>query len=75
MMSTLPLFIAGCEVFDWTEREYVLDRLQWVRARVGLEIIDRVIELLYEVWKRQIVHMDVYWLDVMKDIEWSLMFG
>lgn len=76
LMTTLPLFLAGCEISDWESREYVLHRLQWVREHVKLDILSRITDLLYEVWRRQIVtNNKAYWVGIMKDIGWNLVFG
>jgi hypothetical protein len=71
-MSTLPLFISGCEVTGVEDRAFVMERLRWIETRVGLSVVTRVTELVHEVWRRG---GSTYWINIMNEMGWSLSFG
>lgn len=48
-----PLMAAGCEVTEQSDRDWVLDRWEFLLSRMRLGILDKCLEVTKEVWTRR----------------------
>lgn len=67
-----PLFTLGCEVFETTERRYLLDRLRSLQA-LGLGNVDRAIDVLQVIWADQTMpETGPNWDDILGMFDWEV---
>lgn len=75
---TFPLFIAGCECRETTERELVMRSLGRLEENFGIGNVKRAKELLNVLWDRQgneNWEKEVHWLDVLEGMQWDLILA
>jgi hypothetical protein len=53
IIQTFPLLVAGSEIEDLEEREWVKQRWDAMSVRMITGIVDRCLELTFEVWRRK----------------------
>ncbi|GKZ31839.1 hypothetical protein AbraIFM66950_000729 [Aspergillus brasiliensis] len=69
---TFPLFIAGCESKDPSDRKLIIQSLDKLEANFGIGNVRRAKEMLNILWAGG---GDVHWLDMLERLQWDLILA
>jgi hypothetical protein len=56
-------------------RRFTVTRLQDFQLSLPAKPIVKALQLVQETWKRADMGLDVYWMDVMDEMDWASIFG